>query len=512
MPTVSALTLDLLALAAGAALVAAYAPFHLYWLAPPLLALLGWSWTGASARRAAWRGYLFGLGLFGGGVSWVHISLHSYGGAPLTFAVLANVLLVAYLALYPALWGGLLVRFWPRPGPVRWLLAWPALGLLLEVIRAWVLNGFPWLAPGYSQTESVLAGLAPIGGVLAVGWAVTVSAGLLLLTLRGPWRPLWPALLAALWLGTAVLDRHPWSEPAGEPLEIALIQGNIAQDHKWEPDALDRTLLRYLELSAGVARDSDVVIWPETAIPLFLDYLDPAYLEILRAQGIRTDTDYLIGIPSGNLDQGIYYNAVMALNPVENAAPVAEGPPPDPRRPRLYRKHHLLPFGEYLPLRSVFALFRHYVDIPMADFAVGGLHQPLLRAGGHPVGVSICFEAAFGDEIRRALPQAAYLVNVSNDAWFGNSLAPAQHLQIARMRAIETRRWLARATNTGITALVDPYGRIVQRGPLFEETVVQGRLIPLAGTTPYARFGDRPPQLAALALLLLGWSLRRRGT
>lgn len=492
-PTVRALGADALALLAGAVSVLAYAPFEFYPLAPVALALLGIAWQGASPRRAAWRGLLFGLGLYGCGIYWVYISLHTYGHAPPAFAGLATALLVLYLALYPTLAGYLLNRLWPRPGVGRWLLAWPALWLLLEWVRSWLLTGFPWLAPGYSQTSGPLAGLAPVVGVAGVGWAVLASAGLLLLLGYGPRRWCWLLLLVALWGGAWSLTRITWVSPAGAPLKVSLIQGDIDQDQKWEPQSLTRTLDRYRQLSARAAPHSNLIVWPETAIPLFIEDVDPAYLQSLHRLARQTGTDFLIGAPSGNPETGRYYNGVLAIG----------------RQSGFYRKHHLLPFGEYLPLRWLFELFHSYVDIPMADFTPGRLDQPLLHADGYPVGVSICFEAAFGEQIRQALPQAAFLVNVSNDGWFGDSLAPAQHLQIDRMRALEMGRYLARATNTGITALIDPQGRIVARGPQFKVTVVEGTLVPLAGATPYVRYGDKPVLATFAGLLLLALLCRR---
>lgn len=486
---------DLLSLFVGLALVFSYAPYGHYWLAPLLLAVQVWLWQDLSPRRAALRGWLFGFGLYGYGVWWVTISLHVYGGAPFAFAALAAMLLAAYLALYPALAGWLLNRFWPRAGAVRWLLALPALWLLLDWVRGWLLSGFPWLAPGYAQTDGMLAGFAPLGGVLLVGWAVLLSAGLLLLAWRGPWRALWPVLLVGLWLGGSQLQPLKWVEPVGEPLSVAMIQGNVDQRRKWEEGNLERTLLRYSALSIEAAEISEVIIWPETAIPLFVEYLDPEFRMALQAHARESQVDYLIGVPSGNLDAGEYFNAVMAVGDTGG----------------LYRKHDLLPFGEYLPLRWLFDVFHRYVDIPMADFTRGGRDQPLLGAGGYPVGVSICFEIVFGNVIRRSTPEAAFLVNVSNDAWFGDSIAPAQHLQIARLRAIENRRWLARSTNTGITALIDPQGRIVERIPQFEIATLHGELIPMTGATPYARYGD-PPVLVLLAGLLVLAGLRRSST
>ena len=489
---------DALALGAGVLLVLAYAPFNCFWLVMPVLAVLLWIWRGASPNRAAWRGFLFGLGLYGAGVYWVYISLHSYGNAPPVFAALATVLLVLYLAVYPALTGYLLNRWWTHGGVWAYLIAAPALWTVLDWLRSWILlGGFPWLALGYSQTDSGLAGYAPLLGVYGLGAVLVLGAGLLLLLLSGPHR-LWLATgLLAVWLGGWGLARIDWSHPFGEPIRISMIQGNIEQKQKWLPETLDQTLQLYAERSVAVAEDSDVIIWPETAIPLFYEELDPGFRTALQEQAQHSRTDYLIGAPSGSWEQRVYYNGVLAIN--ADSSQQAEGG-------EFYRKRRLLPFGEYLPLRFLFELFHRFVDIPMADFTAGADEQALLRAGGHAVGVSICFEAAFGSEIRRALPEASLLVNVSNDGWFGDSLAPYQHLQIARMRALEVARPMARATNTGISALIDARGRIVKQGPQFVADTLQGELQARQGLTPYTRFGDSPILvLSVLVLLLAAW-------
>ncbi|MDQ2694091.1 MAG: apolipoprotein N-acyltransferase [Pseudomonadota bacterium] len=475
---------DGLALILGALLPLAFAPFGFWLLAVVLPAGLLWLWEGITPRRAAWRGWLFGLGLHGVGVSWIYISLHRYGHAPAAFAALTTLLLILYLALYPAAVGWLLGRFFPRPGPVRYLLAAPALWTLLEWVRSWLLSGFPWLSPGYSQIDSPLRGLAPLLGVFGVGWALLLSAGLLLILMRGrQWR--WGALLALLWAGGWGLDQIPWTRPAGAPLRVALVQGNIDQNQKFQSGQVQRTLGLYLELSDGVPRP-DLIIWPETAVPVYYDNAVDGFFAPLAQRARQAGVDYLIGVPAGSRDSGVFHNAVVSVGSAHG----------------FYHKRRLVPFGEYLPLRWLLMFFRDFVDIPLGDFTAGGVDQPLLQAAGQPLGMSICFEAVFGSEIRRSLPAARLLVNVSNDAWFGDSLAPHQHLEINRMRALEAGRWLARATNTGITALIDQRGRIVVRGGQFVATVVEGNLQPRRGATPYVRFGDAP--VVALAGLGLG--------
>ncbi len=485
---------DLLVFIAGALLTLAFAPFGGWPLAILLPVVLLWSWDNATPRRAVWRGGLFGLGLFGFGIYWIFISLHDYGNAPAPFAALATLLVVLFMALYPAVVGWLLTRWGPAPGPRRWLLVFPALWALLDWVRSWLFSGFPWLALGYSQTDAPLGQLAPYVGVFGVGWAVLFSAGLLWMLINH--RPArWLALggLVILWLGAAALGNIVWVAPAGAPLRVAIIQGNIAQDQKWQPGVLDETLHRYVQLSLPEQGRSDVILWPETAIPIFYEEVRP-FIGALAGRAQQDHVDYVTGLPTGSWETGIFHNSVASIGATLN----------------FYHKRRLLPFGEYLPLRGFFLFFRDWVTIPMADFTPGDHDQPLLRAGGQPVGVSICFEAVFGSEIRQALPEATWLINVSNDAWFKDSTAPHQHLQIARMRALEMGRYMARATNTGISAILDERGRIIAQGQQFKEDVIRGAVQPLRGLTPYAWVGDAPGVVLLSVLLITGLFLARR--
>jgi apolipoprotein N-acyltransferase len=486
---------DGLALGGGALLPLAFAPFDLWPVAILLLALLFRLWQGQSPRRATWRGFLFGLGAFTTGIYWVYISLHDYGHAPAAFAVLTTLVLILVMAAYPAGMGYLLARWGPSGELSRWLLVAPALWVGLEWVRSWLFSGFPWLALGYSQLDGPLGGLAPYLGVFGVGWAVALSAGLLVVGLRNKgWIRLGAGGGAALlWLVAGGLGQIMWVEPAGDPLRVSLIQGNISQDRKFEPEELDNTLRRYAELSTQATPDSDVIIWPETAIPLFYDEARE-FIGQLESYAVTTGVDYLIGIPTGSWETQVFHNSVFSLG----------------RSKGFYHKHRLLPFGEYLPLRGLLSFFHRLVDIPLGDFTPGGTQQTLLRVAEQPVGVSICFEAVFGSEIRRTLPAARFLVNVSNDAWFGYSLAPYQHLQIARMRSLETGRYMARATNTGVSAFIDARGRITAQSPLFEAAVLKGAVQPQQGATPFVRWGDRLVVFLMGVSLALAWLLERR--
>ena len=487
---------DVLALIAGALMPLAFAPlgwFPIAMVAPALLFLL---WRNASGARAAWRGFLFGFGLFGVGVSWVYVSLHNHGNMPAPMAGLAVVLFAAGLALFPAAVGGLQARFAAAPVGLRLALIVPALWVLFEWIRGWFLTGFPWLNLGYSHVDTPLAGWAPWLGVYGVSFAVAVSAGLLAAAWADPawrWRLHVPVLVCA-WLVGWLAGQPGWVQPIGEPLRVALVQANVPLAIKWRPEFRQSIVDSYVELSAR-ASDVDLVVWPEAAVPGYFDQIAPQLTP--RLQRLRGDasTDFLIGAIERDANASSYYNSVFAFGGSGGS----------------YRKQHLVPFGEFLPLPGVLQWLLDYLHIPMSNFSRGGADQTLLRAAGHAIGVSVCYEDAFGEEVIGALPQATLLVNVSEDSWFGNSLAPHQRLQMARMRALEAGRPMLRAANTGPSVIIDHRGAVQQRSPQFAAYTLVGEVQPTEGVTPYVRFGNTPIVTALLVLLVgFGTAFRTR--
>lgn len=470
---------DLVALGSGSVLSLAFAPFALSPLAILLPAILLWVWEEQSPRRAAWRGGLFGVGLYTGGMSWVYTTLTQYGHTPSLFALSATGVLMVFLGAYPAC-TGYLVRRWPwQTCPGRWLLVVPALWTGGEWLRSSLLPGIPWFVLGYSQIDMPLGGLAPVLGVFGVSWAVMVSAGLVLLVLEGQQRWRWGVVGLALWAGVWGLGQVAWTQPLAASVRVSLIQGNIAPQDKARAAAVPQILAHYLQLSRQVALDSDVIIWPETTVAMLYDDLriyGPAQhvLAAIESLAHQTSSAILIGLPSGTRSTGMLHNSVVGFGTTQG----------------LYHKHRLLPFGEYLPLRVLVPVWKRFVGFPGQEYTPGPGDQPLLQIGRHPIGISICFEATQGEAIRRLLPQSHFLVNVSDDAWFGDSLAPHQHLQIVRMRARETGRYLARTANTGISAIIDQQGRVRASGPQFVAQSVQGNVQPFTGSTPYARLGD----------------------
>jgi apolipoprotein N-acyltransferase len=300
-------------------------------------------------------------------------------------------------------------------------------------------------------------------------------------------------LLLLLWGGGYLLNDIQWTEPRGEALQVALVQGNISQDDKWAPDNLLNTFSRYSELTFNET-DVDLVVWPETAIPAFYDQVEDNFIAYLETELEKTGISLITGVPVLEKETWEYYNAVISLGGEQ----------------AFYYKQHLVPYGEYLPLRWLIGNTLDALAVPNADFSSGGASQTLLQAAGYPVSSSICYEIVFGEQIIRDLPEAAMLVNISNDAWFGNSLAPHQHLEMARLRAKETGRPLLRATNTGISAVIDHEGRIVEQGPQFEIAVIRSAVVPMQGATPYVLLGNTPIIIFSLVSLLLCWTACRR--
>jgi apolipoprotein N-acyltransferase len=485
---------DLGALAAGALTPLGFAPWEAWPAAVAGLAGLFALWLSASPARAALRGWLFGVGLFGVGASWVRESFQ-FSEVPAPAAIGLTALFVVFLALYPALAGYLAVRFGRGLSPaLRAVAVFPAAWVLLEWVRGWLLTGFPWLQVGYTQVDGPLAALAPVIGAYGVGWAVAAGAGLVVVLAVGSPRARGMAVgaLALLVLAGRLAGTVSWTSAAGPPLRVAVVQGNVAQTIKWRDEERAATLALYRGLTRG-HWDADLVVWPETAIPAFAHRVWDFIAE-LTAEAVAHGSDLLTGVPYADPETGRYYNSVIALG----------------AEPGLYHKRHLVPFGEYVPLAAVLGRLLDLLNAPMSDFSAGRSGQPPLAVAGTRVGVSICYEDAFGEQVAAALPGAEVLVNVSNDAWFGDSVAPHQHQQMARMRALETGRDLVRATNTGVSAIIDWRGRVTGQVPQFQVSVLRGEVTPRRGATPYVRTGDLPAVLGVVAVLVLAGPLRRR--
>ncbi|MES1982594.1 MAG: apolipoprotein N-acyltransferase [Pseudomonadota bacterium] len=485
----------IIAFIAGLLAVLGFAPFSLFPLSVVALALLFVQWQRAeNAWIAAKLGLAFGLGLFGAGVSWIYVALHDYGDMPFLLALPFTILFAFVLTLFPTLAGYTQGRL-QAPVWLRVTLIMPVLWVLSEWLRGLAFTGFPWLALGYSQVDaSPLVGYAPLLGVYGVSLAVAVSAGLLALLWQERGSQQGQAVLAVLvvlWFAGVALRTVEWTQPHGVPIKVSLIQGNIGQKIKFREENLVNTLETYRRMI--LSSDAKLIVLPESALPLMRSEVPESYLDVLSNHMRKNGGDIIIG--SFDREQGSYYNSVFTLGTAE---------------PQHYRKNHLVPFGEFIPLRPVLGWFiNEFLNIPMSDLARGGIAQPPINAAGQKIAMNICYEDVFGEEIIRALPAADLLINVSNDAWYGNSHAAIQHNQISQMRALETGRMMLRATNTGVTSIISRSGHVNQMLPQHQEGVLTGMVQGYEGSTPYVRWGNTLV-LGLLALMLLvAWALRR---
>ena len=497
----------LAAFIAGLLCVFGFAPFGIFVIPVLALAVLFALWGRAdNPRAAAWLGFSFGLGLFVAGIGWIYVALHDYGGMPLPLALPATLLFAAFIALFPALAGYAQARFAVADG-VRLVLVMPAAWVLTEWLRGTIFTGFPWLAMGYAHSGSPLAGYAPLFGVYGVSLVAAVSSGLLAWlyddvgarpardqTARAQGALLQLMLIGIIWLGGAALRSVAWTQPHGEPFSVALVQGNIAQDLKFNADALPGTLKTYLRLT--LQNPARLTILPETALPLLRHEVPQELVGQLRNHARKNGGDILIG--AFERDNGSYYNGVFTLGMANE---------------QRYRKQHLVPFGEFIPLRPLLGWFINGVlDIPMGDLARGGdARQAPLGVAGQRVAANICYEDVFGEEIIRALPEATLLVNFTNDAWYGRSHAAEQHNQIAQLRALETGRMMLRATNTGVTSIIGADGKVLQQLPQHREAVLNGMAQGYQGITPYARWGNAAVMLLIALMLVYAWIMAKHG-
>ena len=491
---------NLLAIAGGALTTLSLAPFDIWPLALLSIASLYLGLRTLDPGQAARRGWCYGFGLFASGVSWVYVSIHDFGAAAPPLAGTLTLGFVAGLALFFALLGWLWSR-WLRQEQPGFLnpLAFAALWLALDALRGWLLTGFPWLYTGYSQLEGPLSGLAPIGGIWLLTFAIALSAALLVeLPRLYASKPAFGGalvLLATIWAAGLAMGDHAWTEAKGQPLSVAAVQGNVPQSLKWDPKKLEMQLLRYRDMSFA-SRRTDLIVWPETAVPILREHA-AGYLSMMHGFARDRNAALITGVPvrqPNDAGELRYYNGLTTAGEAEGT----------------YLKQKLVPFGEYVPLQDLLRGLIAFFDLPMSDFARGEPGQALLSAKGYQIAPFICYEVVYPEFAASLAANSDILLTVSNDAWFGRSIGPLQHLQMAQMRALEAGRWMIRATNNGVTVLIDPFGRITEQVPAFEQTVLYGEVTPMQGLTPYLRWRSWP--LILISLSLLAWAALRRRT
>ncbi|USD64654.1 apolipoprotein N-acyltransferase [Vibrio sp. SCSIO 43136] len=488
-----------LAFLLGASATLAFAPYQLWLFAFVSLTGLLVLIDGKSTKQGLALGYAWGWGQFVTGISWVHVSIDNFGGLPKVASLALMAGLIGYLAIYPALFAGALNRWFNRNKTARLLLAAPALWLINEWLRGWVMTGFPWLWLGYSQIDSPLATYAPIGGVDTISYVIALSSGAIALALIS--KRFHYVVIPACLFGVALMfNGVNWVTPNPDSkTHFALIQGNIAQELKWMPNQRWPTIMKYTDITRE-NWDADIIIWPEAAIPAFESEL-PSYLHNLDSAGKLNDAAIITGIIT-QPQSHTFHNSILSLGITEH------GDYNYNTQPR-YNKHHLLPFGEFVPFEDWLRPIAPFFNLPMSSFSRGDFVQANLEANGRYFAPALCYEIIFNDQVRQNVTEETdYILTLSNDAWFGHSIGPLQHMEIARMRALELGKPVVRATNNGVTAITDYQGKIIAAVPQFETQVLRAKVESTTGMTPYRLAGTMPLQALVLIGLIAAWVRR----
>lgn len=481
------IVISLLALISGAFLTLAFSPFNVYSLAFILPAILLGIWLKSSPIKAFFTGFLFALGFLGTGGSWIYISIHHWGNASVTLSILCTFFIIAFLSLYTALMGYVFRRFFSRQSIAKnCLLVFPALWVVTEYLRSTLFTGCPWLLLGYSQLTTPLQGLAPIIGIYGLSLTTAMIGGALVLLSIKQARFIKIIALIIIFgligLGWMLKD-HPWTKPFGIPLSVSLVQGNIPPTTKWDASYIMQNINVYKSLTFQ-HWTSQLIVWPEGAFPLYSSDAT-SFIHQLGALAKKNYSNILFGIPIMHKNTQQYYNGMMLIGKYQGE----------------YLKRRLVPFGEYTPLQGLFGKLMTYFSIPMSGFSKGPANQPDLKIGSVRIAPFICYEIAFPTKVLHAAQHSEMLVTISDDSWFGKSIALAQHLQIAQMRSLETNRPQLLSTNTGITAFISPFGKILKTAPIDKRVVITDSIQPMHGKTPLMRWNYYP--IAALIVLML---------
>lgn len=497
------------AIVSGALGVLAFSPFDLWGFA--YVSLLGLIFIAKTPKKstALWATFWWALTFFSIGVSWLHVSIHQFGGSPLWLSYILVVALSAYLSLYPVLFTYIIQRF-----NITGLVMFPVVWTFTEFLRGWVFTGFPWLQFGYTQIDSPFAGIAPIFGVGGLTFFVMWVSAVVFYAVLALWQT--PkkmnvavanvvALLVVGGLSVYSSKQIYTKELSESALNITLVQGNIEQSLKWDPDYLQRTLEIYQKLIVQHLGKSDVIILPEGALPTAENNLQP-FLQPLQHAAAELGTEVIVGTVYRDELIGKLFNSIIVLGNQQK--------PYQPDNAIRYNKHHLVPFGEYVPLENVLRPLGGAFNLPMSAFQSGEEVQSPLLAKNRAFTSAICYEIILGAQLQKNLrADTDFILTISNDAWFGDSIGPWQHLQMARMRALELGKPVVRATNTGITVFIDAQGKIIAQAPQFEETTLTQKITPTESRTPYSVLGDKPLYYLALmftVLHLLGAFIRRK--
>lgn len=494
----------LLSVIAGAVYPLGFAPFG-YWLLPILsVALIFQVWSVSDQRTVLWSALLYGLSLYGVGVSWIYVSMVNFGNMAPPMAVIAVILFALILTAFTLAPAFVYSRIAQRFSVgMRLTLLLPALWVSFEYLRGTLFTGFAWLYLGYASVDTWFSAWGPIAGVLAASYVLAVIAGLLTLSWRR-WQSegLWsnvngpPAMIIVLVVISWALQGLRWTEQSGQAMEVTLVQADVSLADKWKPEKRQDLMQTYLEASRA-AGQADLVVWPEAALPMLLDQVPLDYLDELHA----LPGALAFGVIERSDDHAQLYNSFAVLD--DGSSSGAEM--------QVYHKRHLVPFGEFFPFKPILGWLLESLSIPMSDFARGTATQGNLRIGSLQVVPTICYEDAFPEDWRRQVSEAHAIVNISEDAWFGDSFAPHQRLEMARMRAIEFQRPVIRVSNSGLSTVIDSYGEMDAISPQFQPALFSSPVYPMLGDTPYMRYGQWPLWFWLGLSMLLAYIFRPKG-
>ena len=459
----------------GTLLTLAFSPFNLFYLAPFLMMAVFYCCLKCPPHLTAKYLFSFGLGHYLSGTYWIYISVHIFGNAPLWVAIVLMVCLVLLMSSYFAI-AGWLISWFSYQHRVSIIFSGPSIWILVEWLKGWLFSGFPWLSIGYSQIDTGLSGWAPLFGVYGVSWALLFGvAGCLYFLIQRKFILSFLFIIAPYILGYG-LSGYNWTENYGKPIETIIIQGGVSQDQKWKPEQFPKTLDLYFQ-SIIDAPQGSFIVWPEVAIPASSDQLK-SYLQLIEKHLRESNKKLAFGILEKNIHTEAHHNSVLFLDGIGQ---------------QFYRKRYLVPFGEYFPVPDFMREWLRLLSLPNTDLVRGEEIQPLIDLNNNvSLAIAICYEIAFGAKQLYAFPEAGLLINVSNDAWFGNSIAPYQHLQLSRMRSLEVGREMVRVTNDGISAFIDSQGKVVEQSEQFVFNKLAASMQPRAGATPYVLFGNWP--------------------
>lgn len=466
-----------------------FAPFHL-----PGIAILGIALLYAQLQLQTWKhafltGFAFGVGFLGFGVSWVYVSIHQYGHLNALLSALITLLFIVYLALYPGLFAAVYTRFkTKRVSPLLSCFLFAALWCLSEYLRATVAGGFPWLLLGFGQIDTPLKYLLPIIGVYGVSFLTCLAATFLVTGMQtaSKKRSLWVAAVVGILLIPSILRHHQWTTISNTPVSVGVIQANLSMRDKWDETLFWKLLQHYKKGIDQLMGKKDLIVMPESAIPLPANYVSD-FLEAIHLQAKQARSSILLGIPQpmNTEDETHYSNSVLALG-------AAKGH---------YLKQHLVPFGEFIP--QPFERLTRWLALPSSNLKPGKSKQPLIRVRNHPIATLICYELAYPQLLRKQLPEAEWIVSVSDDGWFGHSLAMYQQLQISQVLSLQTGRYQVVANNDGLSSLIDAQGKVTASLPAFRAGILESSVYPADGLTPWAYFGDMPALLFSMLIVTM---------